>query len=275
MTLALVLGGGGSAAVAWHVGVLTGLADAGVRIDPDRIIGTSAGAIVATQLAGPADLTALYDATLSPPPQRLPAVDFPALMARLGELGAGAPDAREGRRRIGALALAAPTMSESDRRAELTPRLGRTTWPDRPDLQVTAVDAATGEFVVFHRDSGVDLRDAVGASSAVPGVWPPVSIGAHRYVDGAVRSPTNATVAAGANAVLVLAPLLPPAGLERELDRLDPVPASAVVTADAVSLAAFGQNPLDAAVSAASAAAGRSQGRAAASDVRRLLAGKS
>lgn len=271
MTLALVLGGGGSAAVAWHLGVLTGLADEGVRIDPDRIIGTSAGAIVATQLAGPGDLATWYGAALSPPPQRLPAIDFPTLMARLGELGASAPDAREGRRRIGALALAADVMTETERRAELAPRLGRTTWPDRPQLQVTAVDAATGEFVVFDRGSGVQLRDAVGASSAVPGVWPPVTIGARRYVDGAVRSPTNAAVTAGADTVLVLAPLPPPGGVARELARLQPAPVAHVVTADAESVAAFGSNPLDATVSAASAAAGRRQGQASAGEVRRLL----
>lgn len=272
MPLTLVLGGGGSAAIAWHVGVLAGLAEENVRLDPDQVIGTSAGAIVATQLTGPAGLAALYERALTPPPQHLPAVDFPALMSRLGEIGAGASGAREGRRRIGEFALAAQTMSEADRRAEIASRLGRTSWPDRPALLITAVDAGTGEFVTFHRASDVELLDAVGASAAVPGVWPPVSINGVRYVDGAVRSPTNASAATGASTVLVLAPLLPPGGVQRELSRLDPPPASMVLTADEATLTAFGPNPLDAGVSAASAAAGRRQGRAAADDVRRLLA---
>ena len=78
-------------------------------------------------------------------------------------------------------------------------------WPARR-LLVTAVDAVSGEFVVFDRDSGVSLVDAVGASCAVPGVWPPVTIGGRRYVDGGVRSAVNADLAAGAEAVVVLAP---------------------------------------------------------------------
>lgn len=48
--------------------------------------------------------------------------------------------------------------------------------------------------------------DAVGASCAVPGVWPPVTIGARRFVDGGMRSTVNADLAAGAERVLVLAP---------------------------------------------------------------------
>ena len=60
---------------------------------------------------------------------------------------------------------------------------------------ITAVDAVTGEFTVFTADSGVDLVDAVAASCAVPGVWPPVTIGDRRFVDGGVRSPVNADLA--------------------------------------------------------------------------------
>ncbi|HEU5378722.1 MAG TPA: patatin-like phospholipase family protein, partial [Ktedonobacteraceae bacterium] len=41
-------------------------------------------------------------------------------------------------------------------------------------------DTASGEGFVMHRESGVSLVDAVAASCAVPGIWPPVTIAGHR-----------------------------------------------------------------------------------------------
>ena len=77
--------------------------------------------------------------------------------------------------RIGAVALATKTVPETVRREVIAQRLPSHDWPDRV-LRVTAIDTATGEFVVFDRDSGVGLIDAVAASCAVPGAWPPVTI---------------------------------------------------------------------------------------------------
>ncbi|KOG91505.1 patatin, partial [Streptomyces varsoviensis] len=74
------------------------------------------------------------------------------------------------------------------RRAVVERRLLSHEWPARR-LLVTAVDAATGEFTAFDAASGVGIVDAVAASCAVPGVWPPVTIGAKRYIDGGVRPP--------------------------------------------------------------------------------------
>ncbi|MFC9551429.1 patatin-like phospholipase family protein [Rhodococcus sp. NPDC056960] len=68
-----------------------------------------------------------------------------------------------------------------------------------------AVDARTGEPVVFDRHSGVDLVDAVTASCAGPG-GPPHGIGDNRYIDGGYRSDENADLAAGYGRVLVLSP---------------------------------------------------------------------
>ncbi|MFH6690802.1 patatin-like phospholipase family protein, partial [Cellulosimicrobium funkei] len=56
---ALVLGGGGSTGNAWLIGVVAGLADAGVDVTTAHLtVGTSAGATAAAQLAGatPAEL---------------------------------------------------------------------------------------------------------------------------------------------------------------------------------------------------------------------------
>ena len=72
---------------------------------------------------------------------------------------------------------------------------------------MTAVEAESGEFVVFDRDSGVDILHAVAASCAVPLVWPAVTIDGLHYVDGGMRSTSNVDLARGAEAVVVIAPM--------------------------------------------------------------------
>lgn len=67
--------------------------------------------------------------------------------------------------------------------------------------------AHTGESVVFDRDSGVDLVDAVAASTSNGFGVPPYSIGENRYIDGGYRRNENADLAAGYGRVLVLSPL--------------------------------------------------------------------
>lgn len=62
-------------------------------------------------------------------------------------------------------------------------------------------------MAAFDRDSGVDLVDAVTASTAAPGLVPTVSINGSRYIDGGVRSTENADLASGYANVVVLAPL--------------------------------------------------------------------
>jgi len=71
---------------------------------------------------------------------------------------------------------------------------------------ITAVDAHTGEPVVFDRHSGVDLADAVAASCANGFGVPPHGIGDNRYIDGGYRRNENADLAAGYGRVLVLSP---------------------------------------------------------------------
>jgi NTE family protein len=270
--LTVVLGGGGSAAVAWEIGVLAGLAERGLDVrGARRMIGTSAGSVVACRVARGTSWSDLLQWAGAPRTQAAVDVDFPALMARLTEIGSTAGSPAQGRQSIGALALAASTGSAEGRRGEIEELLGRADWPDC-DLVVTAVDARSGEFVTFTRDDGVALIDAVGASCAVPGVWPPVRIGDRAYVDGAVRSSVNASLAAGDPRVLVLAPQAGPTGLVRELSRLGAGTTVEAIAADEESLRAFGTNPLDTATGPASLDAGLRQGRAAGDVVGRLLA---
>ncbi len=260
---ALVLGGGGLAGIAWLTGMVHGLAGSGVDLtDADFVIGTSAGATVAAQLTSDVPIATWFERQVDPalqndelPPAGLPVGELFEILLRLVE---EFPDAAERRRQVGAMALATETVSEAARLAAVAGRLPGLTWPARP-VVVTAVDAATGDRQLFDRESGVDLVTAVAASSAVPGVWPPVTIGRTRWVDGGMASSCNADVVAGYERVLVLAPM-PDADLADQVSRIATSGRVEVVVPDEASLTAFGVNPLDPAVRAPAARAGATQG---------------
>jgi NTE family protein len=180
----------------------------------------------------------------------------------------GATTPEETLRRVGAYALDAQTVPEAARRAVMQSRLPSHEWPSR-DIRLVAVDAATGEMRIFDARSGVPLVDAVAASCAVPGIWPPVTIDGPRYVDGGVRSSDNADLAASADRITVISPLgynspLPsPMPLRAAVGRLRAAgSAVTVLVADAASLAAMGTNPLDPGTRTPTAQAGLAQGRA-------------
>jgi NTE family protein len=219
---ALVLGGGGSAGNAWLIGVIAGLFDAGLDVTgADLIVGTSAGSTAAAQLTSASPTQVLAD-VLSAAPQRRtgpvgsdggrvpvgPATDH---MRRTSEIIAAAGDAVDMRRRMGAAALEMDAASDGSAqmrwRATVAARLPSQRWPEQAVL-IVAVDAHTGEPVVFDRHSGVDLVDAVAASCANGFGVPPYRIGDSRYIDGGYRrSSENADLAAGYGRVLVLSPL--------------------------------------------------------------------
>ncbi|KUN89801.1 patatin [Streptomyces bungoensis] len=271
MSDALVLGGGGVGGIAWITGVLTGLADGGRDVTgAGLLVGTSAGSAVAAQLGSGLGLSELYARQVDP---ALQAAEIPAVMdlekfaAEIGAATSAAASVPELRRAVGRVALAARTVPEAARRAVIESRLPSHGWPERA-LRIVAVDAESGEPRVFDRDSGVPLVDAVAASCAVPGVWPPVTIDGRGYVDGGVRSATNADYARGADRVLVIAPMgatepFPSdQPLERVVEELRAQGAEVVVvTPDEASRAAMGDNPLDPATRRPAAEAGREQGR--------------
>jgi NTE family protein len=185
----------------------------------------------------------------------------------VGPYLAGAATQAEQLRNYGRFALDADTVPEPERIAVIESRLPSREWPVTP-ARLTAVDCVSGELTVFDAASGVSLVEAVAASSALPGVWPPVTIGGRRYMDGAVRSADNADLAAGAARVVVISPL----GLDSPLPTLLPlreVLASlkdggaevTVISPDEASVAAIGRNALDPATRVPAATAGRAQGR--------------
>ncbi|MEV4533979.1 patatin-like phospholipase family protein [Asanoa sp. NPDC049518] len=269
---ALVCGGGGVTGIAWEFGMLAGLAEAGVDLTAaDLVIGTSAGSFVGTGIASGVPVEDLYASQLAPPETGTPARLGWGPMASWVWAAATSRTAERAAARVGAMALRAPTMPEDRRRAAIAARMPAAVWPER-DLRIVAVDAGSGRTAVFTRDSGVDLVDAVGASCAVPGVWPPVTIDGRRYVDGGVRSATNVDLAVGHDRVVLLAPIARALGrhhrLDRQLATLRRSGASVVVvTPDAAARRAIGRNVLDPAARAPSARAGRAQAAAEAARV--------
>jgi len=271
--MALVLGGGGIAGIAWHTGILHGLAESGVDVTgADLLVGTSAGSTVAAQIGAGRTLEELFGRQIDPATlatERAPVVSMATLIERLGPIYSGAFDDAERRRRLGGLALDTDTVTEDVRRDVVAGRLVGTEWPERR-VAVVAVDAISGDRRVFDRSSGVDLIDAVAASCAVPGVWPPVTIEGVRYIDGGVWSLTNTDLAAGYDRVLVLAPIVDPS-VASEVEGLGPDVRVEVIGPDEASLEAFGDDVLDLACREPSVRAGLAQGRLEAPRVRDLL----
>jgi NTE family protein len=215
---ALVLAGAGAAGNAWELGLIAGLSDAGVDVtDADLIIGTSAGSTVAAQITSGTRPAELYAAILAevPRPQGVELrsdrgrghLSGPNYMEWSNKIIGSAEDAPDMRRRM---AVAALEMDESDGSGQtrwrdiVAARLPSHHWPQQPVL-ITAVDANTGEPVVFDRHSGIDLVDAVAASTS-NGFGGPYRIGENRYLNGGYRRSENADLAAGYGRVLVLSP---------------------------------------------------------------------
>jgi NTE family protein len=296
--VALVVGGGGAAGHAWAIGIIAGLADAGLDLTEaaDLVVGTSSGATVAAQVRSGIPPAELLAAVLSGPVQpagqnreRPPSLPMATVFERMRAIGAAATSAAELRRAMGAFGLESDATlgpGAAQRRAIVAARLPRPDWPDRPMI-VVAVDAHTGELAAFDRDSGADLADAVTASTALPGMAPTHSINGTRYISGGVRSTDNADLASGYANVVVLAPLggrsqVPPqpgAGPAGQFEGLRRPPewgtdlasqAEAlrrqgsrveVITPDADSRAAMGTNQMDPAARIPAARAGFAQGK--------------
>ncbi len=271
ITRAIVLGGGGVAGIAWELGVLNGLFECGLDVRRSNlVIGTSAGSAVGAQITSGATFASLFAAQQTPVAQskeRLVPFDAPQLMEQMQRALAGANgDLQLLRARIGAYALAAQTISEADRLEIIAARLPKPTWPQQR-LVIVAVDTANGDDFIITRDSGVSLLDAVAASCAVPGIWPPVTIAGHRYMDGGMRSITNADLASGYDRILILNPAGDSMNFFGGTNTADEVAALEragsqvfVISPEAAAIAAIGLNPLDPATRAPASQAGRSQG---------------
>ena len=272
---AVVLGGGGVTGVGWEAGVLAGLRRAGVDLGgADRVIGTSAGAFVGalfagTVPAGGSDVDAVAERVSSADlASDLPSVDFGLVAQAFGIMADRSIDPATARARVGELALSADAGDPAEHVRWFAAHLPRR-WP--AGLVVTAVAASSGEPVVWDADSGVDLARAIAASCAVPCVFAPVPIDGTPYMDGGVRSVTNADLAAGASAVVVVAPTVGVFGGSNEAELRALGPARHVLIApDEASRDALGDNVLDDSRRPLALAAGLAQGAAAAATVARV-----
>ncbi|MCZ8377602.1 patatin-like phospholipase family protein [Mycobacterium sp. CPCC 205372] len=279
---ALVLAGGGIAGIAWETGILQGIADespstAQALLDADVLLGTSAGSTVAAQISSGTGLDALFERQLATVSAELsPAVGIDGIVELfVGAMAQPGLTTTQKLQRIGEIAVSTPTVDEAVRRDVIAARLPSHEWPDRV-LRIPAIDTATGELVAFDRSAGVGLVDAVAASCAVPGAWPPVTIDGRRYMDGGVGSTINLRFVDDCDAVVVLVPSgrnspSPFGGgaAEEIASHGDRVLG---VFADDDALAAFGANPLDPACRVPSAQAGRTQGRRVAAEIAAFLA---
>jgi NTE family protein len=291
--VALVLGGGGAAGQAWQIGVIAGLAEAGLDLTEaaDLVVGTSSGSTTAAWVRSGIPAAELLAWVLSEPVRPVgqsrelpPSLPMATVFERMRAIGAAATSAADLRRAMGAFGLESDSIlgpaAAGQRRAMVAARLPRPEWPDRPMI-VVAVDAHTGELAAFDRDSGVDLVDAVTASTALPGGAPTHSINGTHYINGGVRSGENADLASGYANVVVLSPFggrsgtLPEGqfeGLRREpewgTDLASQVEALRkqgsrveVITPDTDSRAAMGTNQMDLATRIPAARAGFAQGK--------------
>lgn len=281
---ALVLGGGGPVGIAWQAGVLAGLAMEGVALGAaDMVLGTSAGSFVGAQIASGRDPIDFANAqmklgqaeaqTQSAPAPTLDPGPFGALVAKMPtdhELSQAM------RREFGVLAKAAatPSLEAYLKSFAAFAKAGRA-WPAK--FACTAVDVDSGEFKVFRESDEAPLNLAIAASCSVPGIFPPVEIGARLWMDGGVRSSTSMDVASGHTRVLTLAVITPLTGalvrnsLAREEAALQAAGGATLVLApDANSLAVFGPNLMNPANRAKIVAAGLQQGKQDSARVRAL-----
>jgi NTE family protein len=274
-TRAIVLGGGGITGIAWEVGVLTGLLEAGATLhEADTIIGTSAGAFVGTALSSGYDMNRLFAAQSEPSDAEIPvAASEQITTAWYHAFAIGGSDPQRVGAAMGAIAREHPEpVPIVQRRRVVEARLVTTEWPLK--LQVTAINADTGQLHIFDQTSGIALTDAVMASGAVPGVWPLVYINGRAWIDGGMVSATNARLAEGHERVVILAPMpigygsIP--GAAEDAAAMSTNANVSLIVPDERSVAAIGPNIYDPTRRSAAATAGKAQGRSIAVTIQTL-----
>ena len=185
MTTAFVFSGGGSLG-AVQAGMLLALAEADIY--PDLVVGTSVGAINAAWVAGQPDAQgARRLAEIWRGVRRSDVFPTRFVNGFLGFMGKRNCLIRSDELRH---LIAANVSFENLEEAKVP-------------LRVVAADITTGMEVVLSRGNALD---ALAASAAIPGVFPPVVIGAQTLVDGGVlnNAPISHAIEAGATRVYVL-----------------------------------------------------------------------
>ncbi len=208
---ALVLGGGGLYFIAWQVAYLTGLARAGIVLtDADRVVGTSAGSMIASVYTGGgirrfARTVEWLSKTPGVTAKLAPAGSLAPSQERALALFRNADNADPATvQQIGRAAMAAASAPASSMRRTARMMILRRRWP-APSLQITAVDTYTAERIVIGSRAGVPVAAAAAASGSVPGLFAPQLIGDRFCMDGGVSGTgTHGDLVAGAAKVIVV-----------------------------------------------------------------------
>ena len=182
MTTAFVLSGGASLG-AIQVGMLQALDAEGIR--PDMVIGTSVGAVNGAWVASGRPVSELTSVWYSLRSRQV----FPVrpLVGLRGFLGRGSY-----------------LVPNSGLRQLLTNHMAFRRLEDAPiPFSVIATDVSSGEEVRLDQGSAID---AILASAAIPGVFPPVHIDGRDFIDGGIvdNTPFSQAIAGGATDVWVL-----------------------------------------------------------------------
>src|SRR3990167_3744043 len=280
-TRALVLGGGGPVGIAWETGLIAGLAETGADVShADWILGTSAGsvcgALLALGRAPAAMLEAEFDtAARAKGAQGAGSGKAPDLMPLMAVFAKRPPQGDmpvELLRELGQISLNGQTVSDEVFIKGFGPIAEEQPWPER--YACTAVDTATGEFQGWSSDTAAPLGRGVASSCSVPAIFPAITIEGRRYMDGGMRSGTNADLARDHGKVVIVA-VMPPAFAPMMLPRLGAEMAvirahggePLLLVPDAACGEVFGTNLIDSSNREAIARAGFAQGQAEAARV--------
>ncbi len=185
MATAFVLSGGGSLG-AVQVGMLLALADR--HITPDLLVGSSVGALNAAYVAGHPGHRGVEDLARIWIKLRRSDV-FPTDVRRIARALTG---------HVNGIADSRP-LRRLVREQLPFDRIEDAPWP----LAVVATEVTTGREVVLTEGPTVE---AIMASAALPGVFPPVEVEGHLLMDGGVvnNSPISVARSLGANRIYVL-----------------------------------------------------------------------
>ncbi|RPE73154.1 putative acylesterase/phospholipase RssA [Tibeticola sediminis] len=237
--VALALAGGGPLGAIWEIGALCALEEsiAGLKLNAlDHYVGVSAGGFIAAALANGMTAREICRGFIENSDESAEVFDPSWLMQpawgefarRARQLPALGTSALwrffvERRSLISALERLGPALptgvfgnEEVHRRlSALFSREGRTNdfRRLRTRLTLVATDLDSGAAAPFGRPGWdhVPISRAVQASSALPGLFPPVEIDGKHYVDGALKKTLHATVVLdeGVDLLLCLNPLVP------------------------------------------------------------------